>query len=74
MVLCTSIRRSSVSGHGLAGVMLTPDVGYSGWTVFAVPNGTAEGSLIVNQDAYLRQNVTVQVTYDASMSINLSTG
>lgn len=61
------------SGHGLAGVTLTPGAGYSGWTVFSVPNGTTEGSLIVNQDAYFRKNVTVQFTHNASMPINMST-
>lgn len=61
------------SGQGLSGVTLAPGGSYTGWTVFSVPNGTAEGSLVVNQDAYISRNVAVEFTRDPSILINMST-
>jgi len=59
-------------GSGSMDATLRPDATYSGWVIFAIPEDTSEATLLVNQEAYYRENVTVSFENDRSMAINMS--
>lgn len=59
------------SGNSLSGVTVNPDGTHSAWTAFSVPEDQTESRLIVNQEAYVRKNVSVSFTHNADMPINM---
>jgi hypothetical protein len=60
------------SAGGLSQVSLRPGGSSDGWVVFSIPNETTEGELVVNQDAYFDDNISVAFEHDPSMPINVS--
>lgn len=60
------------SGNSLSGVTVNPDGTHSAWTAFSVPEDLTEARLIVNQEAYFQQNVSVSFINDPDMPINMS--
>lgn len=60
------------SGNSLSGVTVNPDGTHSAWTAFSVPEDMTEGELVVHQDAFYRQNVSVSLTHNEQMPIEMS--
>lgn len=60
------------SGHTLGGATVTPGATHEGWIVFAIPEDATEGELVVDQEAYHREDVSVAFEHDPDMAINMS--
>lgn len=60
------------SGNSLSGVTVNPGGSHSAWTAFSVPEEMTEAQLIVNQEAYFQQNVSVSFNHNQGMPINMS--
>lgn len=60
------------SGNSFSGVSLNPGGSYSAWTAFSVPENTANGQIVINQEAYFQKNISVSFSHNESMSINMS--
>lgn len=60
------------SGNSLSGVTLNAGGSHSAWTAFSVPEDLTEAELIVYQDAYFQQNVSVSFSHNPGMPIAMS--
>jgi hypothetical protein len=60
------------SGNSLSGVTLNSNGTHSAWTAFSVSEGLTDGELTVNQDAYFQKNISVSLTHNSDMPINMS--
>jgi hypothetical protein len=59
------------SGNSLSGVTVNPGGTHSAWAAFSVPEDMTEARLIVYQDAFYRQNVSVSFTHNEQMPVEM---
>ena len=61
------------SGNSLSGVTINSGGSHSAWTAFPVPENLTEARLIVHQDAFFDQNISVSFTHNEQMPIEMGT-
>lgn len=59
------------SGNSLSGVTVNPGGSHSAWTAFSVPDDMTEARLVVYQDAFFQQTVSVSFDHNPDMPIRM---